>query len=137
MGVVVRERNDIDCVVQDRETGIACTVDREVGRGGQARAIALQCVERGVAMHARLLDTVKAATMFSLGRDGDNDKMPYVSVNRQYYLDDPGRAWVVSIVDGTPRFDDPWRKEFAVQAHALEYGWWLLGALRPALASRP
>ena len=133
--IVVRERDDIGCVVQDRETGIACTVSREVDRGGQVRALARQCVENEVALRARLLDTVKAGTMFSLGHEGDNDRRPYVLVNRQYGLDEwPERAWAVSVVDGTVKMDHR-RREFADQAKALEYGWSLLTELQKVSAA--
>lgn len=78
----------------------------------------------------RLEDLIPYATSFSLGRESDDDRRPYVVVARQYGSGlHPMKKWTVHDVS----YDDgimTSRAEFDDQIAALEYGVSRLFALR-------
>jgi hypothetical protein len=89
-----------------------------------------------------LLNSVRAATSFSLGRDGDNDKRNFVLVARQFTeTHHPDvHPWGVFVCTSTggvmirgqgrnAELEEKSR-QFDTQADALAYGWSLLAQLR-------
>lgn len=75
----------------------------------------------------QLLLERRAASAFALGRDGDDDQRPWVSVARNYGT--PWK-WTVYVVTWHDGLVGPTERRFETQAAALEYGLETLALMR-------